>query len=124
MKDTPKIDQIPWVWEFPARLVVIDKNGMIIEANKEATKALELADPELLLGKSVFECHPPGALEKLKQLVDSRKKNFYTYTKSGKKYLVIQGPWTIEGEYAGYFDFTVELPENMPHYDRDRQKND
>ncbi|NPV83879.1 MAG: diguanylate cyclase [Candidatus Aminicenantes bacterium] len=125
VKDRKPINQIstgdphPWVKEFPARLVVIDRNNTIIDLTEQAARVLSPGGGPDLLGRSVLGCHPEQARAKLLELIQEQKTNIYTYTREGQKYLVVQAPWTISGEFAGYFDLTIELPANLPHFDRD-----
>jgi len=112
-------DPHPWVKEFAATITVIDKDGKIIDMTDRAAKAFAEGGHPDLVGAPVFDCHPEWAKLKLKALVDSRRTNVYTYTKDGRKRLVFQTPWTIGGEFAGYLDMTLDLPEDMPHFDRD-----
>ncbi|MCR4409962.1 MAG: PAS domain-containing protein [Candidatus Saccharicenans sp.] len=112
-------DPHPWVKEFPARLVVIDRNNTIIDLTEQAARVLSPGGSPELLGRSVLDCHPEQARAKLLELIQERKTNIYTYTREGQKYLVVQAPWTISGEFAGYFDLTIKLPANLPHFDRD-----
>jgi len=51
----------------------------------------------------------------------SRRQNIYTIQKDGRKKLVFQSPWFRNGEFAGYLDMTVEIPWEMPHYNRDQK---
>ncbi len=112
-------DPHPWVKEFPVTLTVIDKNDVIIDMTERTAKGFAESGHPDLIGASVFDCHPEGAKLKLKALIDSRRTNVYTYTRDGRKKLVFQAPWTIDGEFAGYLDMTLELPADMPHFDRD-----
>lgn len=112
-------DPHPWVKEFPARLVVIDKNYTIIDLTEQAARVLSPGGGPDLMGLSVLDCHPEQARAKLLELIQERKTNIYIYTREGQKYLVVQAPWTISGEFAGYFDLTIKLPANLPHFDRD-----
>ena len=112
-------DPHPWVKEFPGTLTVCDKNGIIIDMTDRAVQAFAAGGSPNLIGAPVLECHPEAAKVKLKALFDSRRTNIYTFTKDGRKKLVFQTPWTIAGEYAGYLDLTIEIPADMPHFNRD-----
>lgn len=114
-------DPHPWVKEFPANLTVIDKDDTIIDMTDRTAKAFAEGGHPDLIGTTVIDCHPDWAKTRLKALIDSRRTNVYTYTKDGRKRLVFQTPWTIDGEFAGYLDMTLELPADMPHFDRDKK---
>jgi len=112
-------DPHPWVKEFPATITVTDRDGNIVDMTDRAAKSFAEGGHPDLVGAPVMDCHPDWAKLKLKALIDGRRTNVYTVTKGGRKKLVFQAPWTIGGEYAGYLDMTLELPEDMPHFDRD-----
>jgi hypothetical protein len=114
-----RADPHPWVKEFPGTLTVCDKNGIIIDMTDRAAKAFAEGGNPDLVGAPVYDCHPEAAKVKLKALMDGRRPNVYTFTKNGRKKFVFQAPWFIDGEYAGYLDLTLEIPEDMPHFDRD-----
>ncbi len=112
-------DPHPWVKEFPGTLTVCDKDGIIVDMTDRAAKAFAQDGRPDLIGAPILDCHPEAAKVKLKALFDSRRTNVYTFTKDGRKKLVFQTPWTVAGEYAGYLDLTIEIPADMPHFDRD-----
>jgi hypothetical protein len=43
----------------------------------------------------------------------------YTVQKHGKKRLVYQTPYFVDGQFAGLVELGLELPEEMPHFNRD-----
>ena len=45
----------------------------------------------------------------------------YTITKRGKRKLIYQTPWRENGEVRGLVEFSFVLPDDMPHYDRDKE---
>jgi hypothetical protein len=42
----------------------------------------------------------------------------YTTEKNGIKKLVYQSPWYKDGQYAGFVEFVLEIPFEMPHFIR------
>ena len=58
----------------------------------------------------------------IQHLLDDAATNVYTISKKGKKKLIYQTPWyeaeNGKREPAGLVEFSIILPENMPHYDR------
>ena len=111
----------PWVKEFPGSVTVCDKEGVIIDLNDAAIRAFADQGGAKLIGSSLLDCHPEPARSKLKALMGSRRQNIYTIQKNGRKKLVFQTPWSFEGEYAGYLDMTIEIPWDMPHFNRDKE---
>jgi hypothetical protein len=41
--------------------------------------------------------------------------NAYTIEKRGVRKLIYQTPWYENGEVAGLVEYSIVLPENMPH---------
>jgi transcriptional regulator with PAS, ATPase and Fis domain len=110
-----------WVKEFPAAITVCDPDGIILEMNDKATKTFSADGGYDLIGKNVLDCHPDPARGKLKGLMGARKKNVYTIEKNGIKKLIYQSPWFKNGQYAGFVEFSFEIPFDMPHMVKDRK---
>jgi hypothetical protein len=47
--------------------------------------------------------------------------NVYTITKNGKKKLIYQAPYFVDGKFSGIVEMSLPLPEEIPHYDRDKK---
>ena len=115
----------PWVDEFPgSTITVCDKDGRIIALNEEARRSFAEQGGGRLIGSIIYDCHPEPARSKFKALMDSHRQNIYTIQKGGKRKLVFQTPWFIRGEFAGYLDLTLEIPWDMPHFNRDQKSGD
>jgi len=108
-----------WVKEFTGAITVCDTKGVILEMNDEAIKANQDEGGEKLIGSNLLDCHPEPSRSKVVQLLESRQANVYTIRKNGKKKLIHQTPWFKNGEYSGLVELSVEIPETMPHFDRD-----
>lgn len=104
-----------WVKEFPAAVTVCDADGIILEMNDKSAKTFAKDGGRALIGQNVFDCHPDPARGKLERLMDARQKNTYTIEKNGIKKLIHQTPWFQNGEYAGFIEFSFEIPLNMRH---------
>ena len=111
----------PWVKEFPGEVTACDKNGTIVSTNDGSVRSFSDRGGEKLVGSSIFDCHPEPARSKLKALMESRQKNIYTIQKNGLRKLIFQAPWYHDGEYAGYVELSLELPWEMPHFNRDQK---
>jgi transcriptional regulator with PAS, ATPase and Fis domain len=107
-----------WIEEFPASISVCDANGIIIAMNAHVAKAFEKQGGNKLIGTNLMDCHPEPARTRLKKLMESRQTNTYTTERNGVKKLVHQAPWTQNGQYAGYVEIIIELPQTMPHFKR------
>ena len=113
MKDTA------WFEGFPGAITVTDAEGVIIVMNDQS--AAQFADDGgyNLIGKNVLDCHPEPARSKLEDQLASPKKNVYTIQKHGKKRLIYQTPYFTGGKFAGLVELGLEIPDDMPHFNRD-----
>lgn len=109
-----------WVGEFPVAVTVCDAEGRIIEMNGRSREAFAADGGEKLIGANVLDCHPEPSRSKLAGLMADRKANVYTIRKNGRKKLIYQAPWYKDGAYAGFVELSLEIPWDMPHFDRDR----
>jgi transcriptional regulator with PAS, ATPase and Fis domain len=107
-----------WFEEFPAGITVCDADGILLEMNEKAAKTFEKDGGRALIGKNMLECHPEPARTKTQQLLAGRQKNVYTIEKNGVRKLIFQSPWYRNGEYAGFVEFSLEIPSDMPHFVR------
>ena len=108
-----------WFEGFPGAITVTDAEGVIIAMNEQSAQTFEKDGGYALIGKNVLDCHPEPARSKLANLLSSPRKNVYTVQKHGKKRLVYQTPYFIDGQFAGLVELGLELPEEMPHFNRD-----
>jgi len=105
-----------WVKEFPGTIFVCNREGILLEMNDRAIAQENNPD---LIGTNILDCHPEPARTRFKQLLESGKPNIYTIEKRGKKKLIYQVPWYIDGSYAGFVELDLEIPEVMPHIIRE-----
>jgi len=108
-----------WIKEFPAAITVSDPDGIILEMNDRAAKSMAKDGGLALIGKNMLDCHPDPARGKLERLLDERKANIYTIEKNGVKKFIYQSPWFKDGRYAGFIEFSFEIPFEMPHFIRE-----
>ena len=99
-----------WIKEFPAAVTVCDADGIILDMNDKAGRAL--------IGSNMLDCHPDRARPKAERLLAAREKNVYTIEKNGVKKLIYQSPWYRNGEYAGFVELSLEIPFELPHFIR------
>ncbi|HWR41402.1 MAG TPA: PAS domain S-box protein [Patescibacteria group bacterium] len=107
-----------WIKEFPAAITVSNDEGIIVEMNDRACKNFEKYGGKKLIGKNLLDIHPEPARSKLAEMMGKRVSNAYTIEKNGIKKLIYQSPWYQEGIYAGYVEWSVEIPAEMPHFVR------
>ncbi len=107
-----------WIEEFPGAVTVCDEHGIIIEMNEKAAVTHKDDGGRALLGKDLRDCHPEVARGKLEELLSNRRRNVYTIRKRGVRKLIYQSPWYRNGAYAGIVELSLEIPDDMPEFDR------
>lgn len=105
-----------WLKELPIAITVCDKDGIILEMNDKSAKTFESDGGYALLGTNALDCHPIRARAIFEQMMAEQKRNVYTIEKNGVKKLIYQTPWYQNGEYAGFVEFSLEIPFEMPHF--------
>ena len=106
-------------------ITVSDKDGNVIYQNDSSIEVNGDAR-----GRNLEQCHNPRSWEMIRHMIDDDATNVYTISKKGKKKLIYQTPWydesgevrgdngEVKREPAGLVEFSIILPEEMPHYDR------
>lgn len=107
-----------WITEFPGAVTVCDRQGNIIEMNEASCRMFAKDGGSGLVGKNLLDCHPEHAGRKIEQMLEQPHTHCYTTEKNGLKKLVYQSPWFEEGEFKGLVEIVLELPQDMPHYQR------
>ena len=69
-------------------------------------------------GKNMMGCHNERSQQIIRHMLAEAATNVYTISKKGKKKLIYQTPWLENGVVKGLVDFSIIIPETMPHYDR------
>ena len=105
--------QANWFDELPVGITVCDPEGIIVLMNDRAALIFDPSGGRELIGKSLMDCHPPDAQEKIRVLLEHKKPNAYTLEKSGKTVLLYQSPWFEEGQFKGFVEFIFQLPDQM-----------
>ena len=99
-----------------ASITVCDIQGVVIYQNERSIGVF--SD---VRGKSIFDCHPPHAVEKIRKMLQTGIPNAYTIEKKGKKKMIYQTPWKdTNGTIAGLVEYSFEIPFDAPHYVRDK----
>lgn len=108
--------------EFPSAVTICDKQAKIVYMNQKSIKTFEKYGGEKLIGQSLFQCHNAHSISIIKNLIDEAGSNTYTIQKGGLRKLIHQSPWFTDGKVAGLIEISIELPQEMAHYDRDQKK--
>ncbi len=108
-----------WANELPFMAITIsDKEGKIIEMNDRSAMTFQKSGGRELIGRELMDCHKEKAQSMIREMMESPKTNAYTIEKDGLKKLIYQTPWYIDGEFGGLAEFSIVLPNDMPHYIR------
>ena len=92
-------------------ITVCDKQGNVVYQNYQAINSLGDAR-----GANLKECHQPASWQMIEKMLNEGCSNGYTIEKRGQKKLIYQTPWyDNDGSVAGLVEFSIVLPENMPH---------
>jgi transcriptional regulator with PAS, ATPase and Fis domain len=104
---------------FEGAVTVSDADGNIIYMNEKAISTFEKDGGRDLIGKNLKDCHNERSNNIIREILSSQKKNVYTIEKKGKKKLIFQSPWYKGTELAGVMELSLEIPFEMPHFNRD-----
>ncbi|MCM1079768.1 MAG: PAS domain-containing protein [Bacteroidales bacterium] len=97
---------------------VCDREGVVVYQNERAIKR-----DGNVIGKNLYGCHPEKANDIIRHMIETGDSNTYEIIRHGKKKLIHQTPWYDgDGGVAGLIELAIDLPENMPVFDRDNKK--
>lgn len=127
MKENELFD---WAAKCGFAVTICDCNASVIYMN-EKSKAT-FAKYGNIIGSSLKGCHSPKSWEMIQKLLSTGSSNSYTITKNGINKLIHQTPWFTEDPekgillpdgriVGGLVELSIELPADMPHYNRDAQ---
>ncbi len=102
-----------WAREFESAITVCDTEGLVLYQNEKS-----IAVNGDVRGKNLFPCHNERSQEIIRRLLSEGASNSYTISKKGQKKLIHQAPWFQDGKVAGLVEFSIVIPEEMPHYVR------
>ena len=110
------MDTSAWMNGIDVAITVCDCEGIIVYMNDKAARTFAADGGKALLGKNLWDCHPEAAREKIRRIMETRTSNSYTIEKNGVKKLIHQTPWYEKGEFAGLVEFSLVIPQVMPHF--------
>jgi PAS domain-containing protein len=102
--------------QFPAAIEVCDRDGILLYVNDMAAETVAGRDQ---IGSNILDCHPEPARTLLARMLETGQANVYTIERGGQRKLIYQAPWCVDGEYAGFIEMALPLPDDMPHFNRD-----
>ena len=110
-----------WVDGLNVSIMVCDREGKILSLNSTAAEQYAKDGGPALVGKNLRDCHKAESNDKIARLIAEARPNHYTITKNGRKRIIHQMPWFDAGQCAGLVEFAMDIPDELPHFDRDRQ---
>ena len=108
-----------WVQEFEGAVTVCDTAGLIVAMNRRAEQMFARDGGPALMGTNVLDCHPAQARATIERLLAERISNVYTVEKQGRRKLIYQAPWQVDGEFRGLLELSLDLPDELPVKVRD-----
>lgn len=99
--------------ELNVAITVSDTEGNVVYQNDNSVSVN--GD---VRGKNMMGCHNERSQQIIRHLLEAAATHVYTISKKGKKKLIYQTPWYEDGVVKGLVEFSMVIPEEMPHYDR------
>lgn len=115
------MDQRNWQKTFSGSIVITDEEGIITEMNDFSIESYRKNGGAQLVGKNVMDCHPEPSLTRLKALFAEGAVNAYIITKNGRQKMIYQPPYFTDGSFAGMVELSLPLPDELPHFNRDKK---
>lgn len=116
------MDKSNWYKVFPGAITVTDSEGNIIEMNDASAELFKNDGGYEIMGRNAITCHPEPAQTKVRKIYETQSQNIYSITKNGKKSLVYQTPYIVDGKFAGIVELFLNLPDEIPHFNRDKKE--
>ena len=108
-----------WVADFPGAVTVTGADGTILYLNEKAsTTFAKNGGKDALVGSNLGACHKEASRVLIKGIQELQKPNAYTITKGGVHKFIYQAPWYHDGRVAGLVELSMEIPAELPHFDR------
>lgn len=111
-----KIDD--WAGCAAFAVTVCDETGTVIYMNGKSRETFASSGGAALLGTSVFDCHPPRALAKVRELYEMKVPNAYFILKDGRRKLIFQSPLFEDGMFRGFVELALPVPADIPEFHR------
>ena len=111
--DTTRHDRPDWCDELDCAVTRCDTEGTVLYQN-----ARSIAVNGDVRGRSLLPCHHERPRELIRRLTEPGGRNVYTIAERGGRKLIYQTAWREGGVVRGLVEFSMELPDTMPHYVR------
>ncbi len=110
------MSDLNWADELSCAVTVCDKEANVVYQNSKARKTFKKYGN--LIGKNLKDCHGENSWQKISEMLESGESNTYTIDKQGVRKMIHQTPWFKDGILMGLVEFSIELPDEMPHFIR------
>lgn len=100
-------------------ITVTDADGIITEMNPKSIATFAADGGDKLIGSDVLACHPEPSRSILASMYKTQQPNHYTISKNGQKKVIHQIPLFKAGEFHGYVEISIPIPDQLPHFERD-----
>ena len=113
-----EIENIPdWAYGVECAITVCDADCKIIYMNEKSRELYRKHGD--LIGFNLLKCHSERSQEIIRRLLTEGGTNVYTIEKKGVHKLIYQSAWKKDGKIAGLAEFSIILPDQLPHYVRE-----
>jgi transcriptional regulator with PAS, ATPase and Fis domain len=109
-----------WLDGLKVSMIVCDHEGKILFLNSTAARQYAKDGGLALVGKNLRDCHKAESSDRIARLIAKGEPNHYTITKNGRKRMVHQMPWFDGDRCAGLVEFVMDIPDELPHFNRDQ----
>lgn len=99
--------------EINVSITISDTEGNVVYMNDKSKSVF--TD---MVGKNMMSCHKQSSQETIKRLIGEKATNVYTIQKGDVRKMIYQTPWYVAGEVRGLVEYSIILPDEMPHYVR------
>lgn len=108
------LDFSRWNEELDCAVTVCDTEGIVLYQNRRSREVN--GDVQ---GRSLIPCHNERSRDIIRRLLDEGGRNVYTIEKRGVRKLIYQTVWRENGVVGGLVEYSMEIPDAMPHYIRE-----
>ena len=109
----PEFNAPSWSDELDCAVTLCDTEGVVLYQNERS-----IAVNGDVRGRSMPPCHNERSRAIIARLIAEGGRNVYTIEKRGVHKLIYQTAWRRKGVIGGLVEFSLELPDKMPHYVR------
>lgn len=108
---------LDWAQDMNCAVTVCDKDGVVVYQNDKSLETFAKSGD--MRGRNLIPCHNERSQGIIKHMLETGESNCYTITKNGRKKMIYQTPWRVDGKVAGLVEISMVITEDMPHYNRD-----